>query len=277
MKMGFCEKCDKEILFEEVYCLDCGIENMSNLIIFHIPFTGLGLYNGYRGDEWFKRRIELFHKYTLKSLLKQKEQDFIIWCSFRPEEKYNPLVKTIEISHKHIFTFGGIPIWDDKKENEEQGLLGRLKATLPELKEIVGNKNVKLVNVASDDMYSEEVVESIKEQPFEEGIVLTHRLGYIYSVEDRLAEWNPITHPPFHTIMYSNETFLNPQKHYDFIKECKSHELIPEIFKEIRMPDRRYCVLVHNENISTTFEHPFKGQEIYSETEKLKILNKFYK
>lgn len=243
------------------------------IIILHIPFTGLGKFNGYRGDEWFERRIELFHKYTLKSLLQQTEQDFLIWCSFRPEEKNNPLIKTIKIQHKHIFTFGGIPIWDDTKENEEQGLLERLKLTLPE----VGKEDIKLVNIASDDMYSEEVIASIKEQPFEEGITLTHRLGYVYGIDDRLAEWNPTTHPPFHTIMYSNDTFTDPKKHFDFIKRYKSHETIPKIFKEIRMPDRRYCVLVHNANISTIFDHPFKGQEIYSETEKRKILTKFYK
>lgn len=246
------------------------------MIIISCPFTGLGLFDGFRGDKWFKRRIELFHEYTLKSLLQQTEQDFVIWCSFRLEEKDNPLMKTIKIPHKHIFTFGGIPIWDDKKENEEQGLLDRLKATLPELAEIVGKEDVKMVNIASDDMYSEEVMASIKEQPFKERIALTHRLGYVYNeLDDRLAEWNPTTHPPFHTIMFSNETFLTPEKHFKFVEEYKSHETIPKIFEEIKLPDRRYCILVHNANISTIFEHPFKGKEIYNETEKNKILTKF--
>ena len=185
------------------------------MIIIHIPFTGLGKFNGYRGNDWFKRRIELFHQYTLKSLLKQTEQDFLIWCSFRPEEKDNPLIKTIKIPHKHIFTFGGIPIWDDTKENEEQGLLERLKTTLPE----ISDEDVRLVNIASDDMYSEEVIASIKSQPFEEGTALTHRLGYVYGTDDRLAEWNPITHPPFYVIMYPNKKFSDPVEHYKYISK----------------------------------------------------------
>lgn len=246
------------------------------MIIISIPVTGLGLFNGYRGDEWFKRRIELYHKYTLKSLEKQTDQDFIIWLQFRPEEKDNPLVQTIK-KDKTIMTFGGICISDDRKENEEVGLLNRLKTSIPALKEIVGNEDVKLINVASDDMYSEEVVASVKEQPFEEGVALTHRLGYIYNTNDQLAEWNPTTHPPFHTIMYKNETFLDPDKHFNFIKNYKSHEFIPVVFKERRMPDRRYMVLVHNANISTAWSHPFRGQEIYSESEKNKILTKFFK
>ena len=243
------------------------------MIIVSIPFSGLGLFDGYRGDGWLKYRIELFHKYTLKSLLKQTEQDFLIWLQFRPEEKNNPLIKTIKIPHRHIMTFEGIGIWDDRKENEGQRLLDRLTKSLPKLD--IGTEDVKLVNIASDDMYSEEVIASIKEQPFEEGTVLTHRLGYIYTISDRLAEWNPETHPPFHTIMFSNETFSNPQKHFDFIRRCKSHELIPEIFKEVRMPDRRYMVLVHNANISTNWVHHFRGKEVFYKTEKEKILSKF--
>lgn len=243
-------------------------------IICHIPFTGLGILDGFRGNEWFERRIELFHKYTLKSLLNQTEQDFTIWLSFRPEEEYNPLIQTINIPHKHIFTFGGIPIWDDKKINEEQWLFERLKKILPKLKGIIGSDDVKMVNLGSDDMYSKEVFKSVKAQPFKEGTVLTHRLGYIYSdTTDQLAEWNPTTHPPFHTIMFSNETFLNPEKHFQF--NYKSHEFIPSLFKEVRMPDRRYCAVVHDKNISTIYFHPFKGREIWDEIEKQNILNNF--
>ena len=251
---------------------------MKEITIISIPFTGLGMFDGYRGDEWFKRRIDLFHKYTLQSLLKQTDQNFLIWLQFRPEEKDNPLIKTIKIPHEHIMTFGGICIWDDRKQEEEKGLLTRLKNSIPELKEKVGDKNVKLVNVASDDMYSDEVVASINEQEFKEKNALTHRFGYVYSdTYDRLAEWNPTTHPPFHTIMYANETFLDPEKHLNFIKEYKSHEYIPEVFNEVNMPDGRYCVLVHNSNISTIWEHPFRGREFYGQTEKNNILTKFFK
>jgi hypothetical protein len=246
------------------------------MIIISTPFTGLGKLDGFRGNDWFKRRIEIFHKYTLQSLLNQTEQDFTIWLSFRPEEESNSLIRTFDIPHKHIFTFGGIPIWDDKKTNEKEWLQERLKKTLPELERIVGSSGVKMVNLGSDDMYSKEVMASIKAQSFEEGTALTHRLGYVYSdVTDQLAEWNPTTHPPFHTIMYSNETFLNPEKHFNFIKGYKSHELIPKIFKEVRMPDRRYCVVVHDKNISTIFNHPIRGAEIWDEETKSKIMSNF--
>ena len=212
----------------------------------------------------------------MKSLLNQTDKDFVIWLQFRPEEETNPLIKTFNIPHEHIFTFNGIGIWDDKKENEEQGLLSRLQATLPKLKEIVKDNDVKLVNVGSDDMYSSEVIESVNKEPFEEGVALTHRNGYVYNHHtDRLAEWKPETNPPFYTLMYKNETFLNPEKHYEFIKGARSHEYFVKVFKERRMPDWRYCVLTHRGNISTIFEHPFKGQEFYNERDKNLILKRF--
>lgn len=245
------------------------------MIIVSIPVTGLGLYSGYRGDEWFKRRIELFHKYTLQSLLKQTEQDFTIWLQFRPEEKDNPLIKTINIPHKHIMTFHGICIWDDRKHNEEDGLLNRLKDTIPELN--IGKEDVKLINLGSDDMYSREVIASVKAHPFEHHSVLTHRLGWVYSENtDQLAEWNPTTHPPFYCLMINNETFTDPQKHFEIIEGIKSHEFVTIEFEERRMPDRRYCVVTHNANISTTYKHPFRGNEIYDEDSKLSILKNFH-
>src|SRR3972149_5207759 len=213
------------------------------ITILFIPFTGLGKPN-YRGDEWFKNRIELFHKFTLKSLLNQRDKNFVIWCQFRPEERDNPLVKTIKIPLPHIFTFGGIAFWDDKyAETENEGLLKRLNNILPELKELVGRKNVKLVNLASDDMYAKDVIENINKEEFKEGTALTHRQGYIYSyTQDRLA---------------------------------KSHEFVPIVFKEKEMGGSKYCVVVHDHNISTTFEHLFAQGEIFYEEPKSIILEQF--
>ncbi|MCK9370824.1 hypothetical protein M0R04_13020 [Candidatus Dojkabacteria bacterium] len=247
------------------------------MIIVSIPFTGLGLFNGYRGDEWFKRRIELYNKYTAKCLAKQTNQDFIIWMQFRPEEKDNPLIKEIDVSHKTIMTFGGICIWDDRKVNEETFLKIRLSWSLPELKDLVGTEDVRLINLASDDMYSEEVVQSVCDALWSPRTALTHQLGYIYSTDDRLAEWNPTTNPPFYTLMYPNADFLDPELHYKFLEGFHSHEDIVKVFNPVRMPDRRYLVLVHNANISTAFSHPFRQNEIYNEETKNKILTKFFK
>lgn len=125
-----------------------------------VPFTGLGLFNGYRGDEWLKNRLEIFNEYVLPSLLNQK--DFYLWICWRPEEKTNPIVrefqKTLEgINNLSVIhTFGGIPFYDDKyaEETAQERLLKTLKMSLPELKNIVGDADEVTVQIQpSDDMY----------------------------------------------------------------------------------------------------------------------------
>jgi hypothetical protein len=244
------------------------------------PFTGLGLYQGFRGDFWFKKRIELFKNYTLKSMSNQEDKDFIHWICFREEERTNPLTIELEdylksIGYRFLFTYGGIPFWDDKYPKDN--LLERLRVILPQLKEIVGNAEVvREWLVPSDDMYSQEVSESIKKVQFKEKTAIVHKKGYVYNAEtDQLAEWIPTTNPPFYTILYPADVFLDPQKHFDYLEPYRSHEDIAKIFKNVVMPDGRYCVVVHSTNISTIWEHPFKGKEFYYETEKKNILKTF--
>src|SRR3990167_2179614 len=93
-----------------------------NAHIVMIPWTGVGLHGGFRGNVWYKHRIEIFKEYTLKSLANQSNKNFLLWCSFRPEEKTNPLTKIIsdaieETRLPYIFTFDGLMYWDDKFSN----------------------------------------------------------------------------------------------------------------------------------------------------------------
>lgn len=90
----------------------------SYLHLVMIPFTGVGI-PGFRSLEWYKDRIEIFKNYTLKSLLNQRDQNFILWITFRPEEENNP--STAELANylkskdlQYILTFDGLMYHDDK-------------------------------------------------------------------------------------------------------------------------------------------------------------------
>ena len=87
--------------------------------LIYIPFTGVGLNGGYGGDDWFKRRIEVFKEFTLPSLLRQTSKQFIVWVSFRPQERENPLTIDLEAYLKtkginFVMTFDGLMYFDDK-------------------------------------------------------------------------------------------------------------------------------------------------------------------
>ena len=93
-----------------------------NAHIIAIPMTGVGLHGGFRGNAWFKHRIEIFKNYTLRSLANQSNKEFIIWMWFRPEEEYNPLVNEIAdaidtAGLRFVFTFNGLMYHDDKFTN----------------------------------------------------------------------------------------------------------------------------------------------------------------
>lgn len=114
--------------------IKCGIVfymgRQQNIIHFcYIPFTGVGLYGGYRGDEWYRYRIQLFKDFTLKSLLNQSQKNFVLWISFRPEEENNSLTAELanwlkEKELNYIFTFNGLMYWDDKFS---KGILQKVK------------------------------------------------------------------------------------------------------------------------------------------------------
>lgn len=253
------------------------IENNPICHLVYTPFTGLGK-PGFKGNEWYKNRIEIFKENTLKSLTNQTNQFFIHWISFRKEEDKNDLSKELfsylcGIKWRSIFTFGGLCWWDDKYRFDN--LYQRLKDTLPTLKEIVGDARYVYETVlASDDMYHKDVMESIDRQPFGYKRALVHWNGYVRNIKTgQVAEWNPPEGhlPPFYTIMYPADVFLDPKKHFEYVKGFKSHEDIERLFECVRMPDARYCVNVHGNNLSTfwnwqengkTRKHPYIGKEI---------------
>ncbi len=248
--------------------------------LFYCPFTGLGLHDGYRGDLWMKNRIEIFKKYTLKSILNQTNRNIINWISFREKDKDNPLVLGL-IKHlkslrdyNYAFTFGGVCFWDDKYPNDN--LKERLEKTLPALKETIAwRKYVYMTIQPSDDMYMRDMAEKIQCEDFKENKAVGYLRGYILNSQtDQLAEYNPTTTPPFYTIMFTKEDFLDPEKHFELVKNLKSHEYIRREFDFFPYSDPGFCVLVHGENISTTWDISYKGREIKG-NEKEAILERF--
>lgn len=242
--------------------------NMNKTHIIYIPFTGVGKHQ-YKGDDWFRDRIEIFKNHTLKSLLNQTNKDFILWLSFRSEERNNPLINRLHnLPFWTIFSFNGLAYFDDKNEEQNKTLKERLTEKLKALSIYkIDGDYIYLTRIDSDDMFHKDVVQLIQDQePFEGALTL--QLGNLYNKDTgEVAEWNPLTNPPFHTIMMKRETFFDPEKHIAAYEGFKSHEDIARLRHKVlwrgdnRM-DRLYTVLVHNPSmhISTNWNHPFKGK-----------------
>lgn len=306
-------------------------KNMTNNFVhlIQIPMTGVGI-RPFRGQEWYRYRIDIFKRYTLNSLLCQTNRNFVLWLAFRPEEKDNPLTLELEeyLKQKGVvafMTFDGLPYWDDKfggglkekllnlfrvvrmayqdrdsrpvhnfpsfirmlltnrpplkfgwgkviKElfHDKNGTIkDRLSIMLPELQKNFSDNFdwVYVSRIDSDDMFSQDFVQEVHTYPPFPG-ALTCRKGYVYdSNTGKLAEWNPKTNPPFHTIIFPKENFFDPARYLQYFKGFKSHEDIPSVFHSQNLKDGKYCVLIHKRHISTCFDHPWRGKEIVDEKE----------
>lgn len=232
----------------------------------YVPFTGLGLRGGYRGDTWLKNRIEIFKRFTLQSILNQKNKNFVLWISWRSEDRINPQVTDLltylnGLGVPFVFTYWGVCFWDDKHENDD--LLGRLTKTLPVLETFVRGDHVLMTIYPSDDMYLDDMVDTMQAWPSDNIDVMGYTEGYImqYSTK-KIAEYNPETKPPFFTIRFPKDVFLDPEKHYKFTGPYKSHEMVGDDMRYMALPGRGFVVGTHGENISTVFNHPYKGKTL---------------
>lgn len=236
-----------------------------------VPFTGLGLYGGFRGNRWLRNRIQIFCQFVIPSLRAQTDTDFIIWVTWRIQEKTNPyviqlldLMETIFGEDRVIFTYTGIPFWDDKYPNEEarERLFWTLKDAMPSLVNILEEGEVYWLLQPSDDCYHKETIKSVKlALGVPEVQAVTYTQGYIMNYGTLEAkEYNPKTNPPFFAIKFPKEQFIDPGKHINYTGPYKSHEYVGEKLRLAKFQGRGFIVGCHGENISTHFNNPFAGE-----------------
>lgn len=237
--------------------------------LMYVPFTGLGLYNGYRGDRWLRNRIKIFKQFVVPSLLNQSNQNFSIWVSWRKEEWDNHQVHDLRhylerlFPKRVVFTFSGVCFWDDKYDDftAHERLVDAVHGAMGPLINHIGEcTHVLMTLQPSDDCYHKDAVDSIQNE-FErdaEVQALGFTEGYVCAYQTmQLAEWNPKTNPPFFTIKFPRETFIDPLKHIFYTGPYKSHEYIGDELMFGELMGRGFLVGTHGENISTVFDHPY--------------------
>lgn len=250
-----------------------------------VPWTGLGLYDGFRGNRWLKNRIKIFKQFVLPSLMNQTNKDFVLWFAWRYEEATNPVVKEFKdymdfVGIPIVHTHAGIPFYDDKYPDEiaHTRLIDAIHGSMGELFNVMGEAETILMTIQpSDDVYRTSLVEDtqnfFKQTEYD---VSGYKNGYVMDyLTGRLKEWNPATTPPFYTIRFTRDIFTDPMKHVKFIGPYKSHEFVKDFLKCKYLEERGFIVGTHSENISTVFNHPFAGQEFMSYN-KQEILCKFF-
>lgn len=271
--------------------------------LMYCPFTGLGLHKGFRGNRWLKNRIEIFKQFVIPSLKIQSSQNFILWISWRREERNNKLVKefmawldlnfnTVD-GKKVVHTFAGICFYDDKYPDEQARarLIDSIHYSMPTLLDYIGGADYVLMTIQpSDDIYHDKAVEGLQKmfETYPDFNACGFPKGYICNYNTKeLAEYNPQTNPPFYTIKFPFNEFTDAFLHCKFTSMKReagkykigtplpSHEYVGDCFKLGLVKDLRcFMVGTHGANISTTFNIPYKGIEIIGQ-EREQILKSF--
>ena len=240
--------------------------------LMYMPLTGLGLYGGHRGNRWLKNRIKIFKQFVLPSLLSQTNKNFILWASARHEDRHDPIMRDfqrfLESVIPVVFTYSGTCFWDDKYPDiiAKERLVVALHGSLGDVINVIGDVDTVLMSIQpSDDCYQKTMVEDMQrifsEKPDIQ--VLAYKNGYVMDyINGRIAEWNPATNPPFFTIKFPRDIFVDVFKHLEYTGPYKSHEYIVDYLKELSLYERGFLVGTHTSNISTVFNHPYTGDSV---------------
>ena len=84
--------------------------------------------------------------------------------------------------------------------------------------------------------------------------------AYVYNGQE-LADWNPQTCPQTFAVRIKEHHFYNPRDFYTFWYRYRSHEDANKVFMPLVHPNR-FLMLIHGNQISSTWDHPFRGKII---------------
>lgn len=230
---------------------------MSKKIIMDISFNVKKFKEERLSKEWIDQRISIFMHYTLKSLKKQSNQEFLA------PVQYDPF--TEDLIKKALTTYDSLPA------NIQYVTPGEYYELI--LDGIKGYDYLYLVRLDCDDMYHQSFIQQLHDyKPKANTRVLINQRGYMYdSVHNRIVEiFNPS--PPFYTLIYNTEDYVKgiryklPGGHGGAIK--LPHEIIDK---------NNYVIHVHSNNTLNKFRpHKFMVGDIISDDNKVKeIIQKF--
>jgi len=232
--------------------------------IFQVPFTGKTPRSDNQTQEWYDHRTDIFIQYTLESLKAQTNKNFVVWLTFRPQDIDNINTKKIETALKEsglrfLMTFNGTMFTEDRATWHNVDLVERLDKTLPALKEFIGDTDyIYETNLDSDDTVHETFSEIVCGKSFKNKGSLYMTNGYAFDPNGKLADWNNPTSNQNYTIMFPADIYFDSDARLNYLMGFKTHEEAPTLFDSEKLPDGLYCTLIHGQNISTLWDHPFR-------------------
>ncbi len=176
-----------------------------------------------RTEAWTRRRVELFRKFNLPSILAQTHKDFVYVVLLDPELRHLTEPVLPEVGDSRVWY-----CYDDK----------------PDLKALQEYDELVLALIDSDDMYAPTAGEIMMACPdrwmyFKRGYALEERRG-------RFWHYNTIGTGPFFARRIDPKTMTC----FDRDKRHPTHKAVIEL-KPTVLPSGQFCVLIHDQNTSS--------------------------
>jgi len=193
--------------------------------------------------EWTKKRLDIWRRFTLKSILNQDYKDFIYVLLLNPKLRLitDPLLPKLE-DDRIIYSYEDEPLIRGLQEYDE----------------------LVMALLDSDDMYSHDAGTLMMNCP---GPWMYFKGGYALDMKRwRLYPYNTRGSGPFYAQLLPG----NKLTHFNRTKHKPCHEDILK-FKSVRLSNGKFCVGIHGRNTSSTMRMPHIGKKNLN----LKILKEF--
>lgn len=203
--------------------------------LIHIIYSDCGR-NIFKTDEWWNYRFKIFQKFTLQSLLNQEQQDFYFFLVLKkpfPERFYPKADQILKSSGLRY-----IIAYSDKKGDVKK----KVDANFP------NSKYIYATRIDTDDMFHKSVTKEIQEQEFKSQTALLYLKGYIYDCVNQKMRHYKEKAPPFSTIMYPREIFLDEEEKRKYERYFRGHDTIPSYLNCEVLSENKFIVLVHKKN-----------------------------
>jgi hypothetical protein len=185
--------------------------------------------------EWTKNRLDIWQRFTLKSILNQDHRDFIYVLLLDPELRTitDPLLPKLD-DDRIIFSYEDEPLIRSLREYDE----------------------LVLAFLDSDDMYARDAGTLMMSCSRE---WMYFKVGYALDVKGKqLCLYDTKGSGPFYAQRLPGKKLIE----FNRKKNRPYHEHIVD-FKPARLPDFKFCVVIHGENTSSSMKISFIKEKTF--------------
>jgi len=185
---------------------------------------------------WWEYRLKILENFTIQSLINQTNQNFYYVVYLK-----NCFPKDLIPELKNILERSGLKYsiinYDNKGELEN-----KIRTEIGEAKYVYATR------IDSDDLFYKDVVEEIQKYDFSWRRALIYQSGYCYDCVNKKMRHHFMHCPPFSTIMYPYELYIDFDKSIEYKNSPGGHDAIIRKMDPVILSPNKYIILFHKQN-----------------------------